>query len=242
MPELQAWQWCLGGACAFLAGVAKTGVPGLGILIVPLIVLLAGDARVAAGWLLPILCTADLFAVYYWRLHAAAGRLFSLAPWVVAGMAAGGFALALNERVLRPIVGGIVLLMLAVFLYRRHTRGAATISAHPAPYGFAAGFATTVANAAGPVMNIYLLSKRLQKEEFVATGAWFFFVINLAKLPIYAYHDLFTRESLAFNALMIPAVAAGAVTGRWLITRTPDKLFEVLVVALTVVSTAFLFR
>lgn len=242
MPQLEVWQWCLGGACAFLVGVAKTGVPGLGILIVPLIVLMVGDARAAAGWLLPVLCTADLFAVYYWRRHAAAGRLFSLAPWVVAGMVAGGFALALNERILRWLVGGIVLFMLAVFLYRRHTRSAATISEHPAPYGFTAGFATTVANAAGPVMNIYLLSKRLQKEEFVATGAWFFFVINLAKLPIYAYHHLFTRESLAFNVVMVPPVLAGALAGRWLITRTPDKLFEVLVVALTVLSTAFLFK
>jgi len=30
----------------------------------------------------PILCTADVFAVYYWRKHAAASRLFSLTPWV----------------------------------------------------------------------------------------------------------------------------------------------------------------
>jgi hypothetical protein len=242
MPELTAWQWCLGATCAFFVGVAKTGVPGLGILIVPLIVLMVGDARMAAGWLLPVLCTADLFAVWYWRRHAAAGRLFSLTPWVIAGVVAGAFALALSEKVIRPLVGGIILLMLAVFLYRRRTKSAATISEHPAPYGFTAGFATTVANAAGPVMNLYLLSMRLQKEEFVATGAWFFFVINLTKAPIYAYHNLFTRQSLMFNLMMVPVVMAGAMTGRWLITRTPDKLFEILVVALTILSTAFLFK
>jgi hypothetical protein len=33
-------------------------------------------------------------------------------------------------------------------------------------------------------MNLYLLSQKLPKEEFVATGAWFFFFVNLSKVPI----------------------------------------------------------
>ena len=36
----------------------------------------------------------------------------------------------------------------------------------------------------GQVMSMYLLMKNLPKEQFVATGAWFFLVVNLAKLPI----------------------------------------------------------
>ena len=52
-----------------------------------------------------------------------------------------------------------------------------------AGYGASAGFATTVANAAGPVMNLYLLARRLPKHEFVATGAWFFFAVNLSSSP-----------------------------------------------------------
>ena len=79
----------LGAACAFFAGIAKTGLPGIGILIVPLMVLVVGDARQSAGWLLPVLCSADVFAVLYWRRHPAAKRLFALAPWVLAGMAGG---------------------------------------------------------------------------------------------------------------------------------------------------------
>ena len=115
MPlSLAAWQWLLGAAVAFNVGVAKTGVPGLGILIVPLMVLVVGDVRQSAGWLLPVLCTADVFAVIYWRRHAAANRLFQLAPWVLIGIALGAAALSLNERVLRPVVGAIVLIMLLV--------------------------------------------------------------------------------------------------------------------------------
>jgi uncharacterized membrane protein YfcA len=112
----------------------------------------------------------------------------------------------------------------------------------PAFYGVAAGFSSTVANAAGPVMNLYLLSRKLPKEEFVATGAWFFFVLNLVKAPVYAYHDLYSRDSLTFDALMIPVVLAGALTGRWVVRVMPQKLFEAAVIVLTGVSCVLLFR
>lgn len=242
MPSLELWQWLLGALCALCVGVAKTGVPGLGILVVPMIVLTVGNAKASAAWLLPILCTADVFAVVYWRRHAAAGRLFSLVPWTLVGMAGGAVALFLPETTLKPVIGGIIVVMLVAFLVRRYSRNPASITPHPAFYGATAGFATTVANAAGPVMNLYLLSMKLPKEEFIATGAWFFFLINLTKIPIYAYHGLFSRESLVFDLIMAPAVYAGAVGGRKLVDHIPARVFEALVVVLTVLSTLFLFR
>ncbi len=240
MPTLAPWQWILGALCAFMVGVAKTGMPGVGILAIPLMVITAGDTKSSAGWLLPILCTADLFAVFYWRRHAAANKLISLVPWVVVGMAGGAAALYLKEQVLRPMVGIIVLIMLVLYLYRRFKSDLRP--AHGGIYGMAAGFATTVANAAGPVMNLYLLTKQLPKEEFVATGAWFFFVINLAKIPIYAWHGMFTRTSLIFDAVLVPVVLLGALTGRWLLGRVPPHIFEAMVIFMTIASTILLFR
>jgi hypothetical protein len=247
MPSFAFWQWALGLLIALLAGISKTGLPGLAILVVPLMVLAIGDARLAAGALLPMLCTADIFAVIYWRRHAAAWRLFVLSPWVVAGMIGGAFALRMNERALRPLVGGIVLLMLLVHLWRRYranslSNAASSAAAHPGVYGISAGFATTVANAAGPVMNLFLLGKGLPKEEFVATGAWFFCVINLTKLPIYAANGMFTRRGLLFDAWMVPAVVLGAVAGRRIVDVISPRMFELLVLALTAVSTLLLFR
>lgn len=105
--------------CAFCVGIAKTGVPGFGTLIVPMMVLTVGDARASAAWLLPILSTADVFAVVYWRRHAAARRLFTLAPWVLAGMAGGAAALTLSERAIRTAVAIIIFSMLALYLWRK---------------------------------------------------------------------------------------------------------------------------
>jgi hypothetical protein len=223
-------------------GIAKTGLPGVGIVAIPLMVLAVGNAKLSAAWLLPVLCMADLFAVFYWRHHAAAGRLFSLAPWVMVGMGGGAAALSFPERVIRPMMGAIVAVMFVLYLVRRLRPDWLGSSTHPAPYGAAAGFTTTVANAAGPVMNIYLLSNRLPKEEFLATGAWFFFLVNLSKVPIYSWHGMFSRQSLIFDAMLAPAVLAGAILGRRLVAHVPHHVFEGLVTVMTAASIVLMFR
>lgn len=241
MPHLAPWQWLLGIFSAFMIGVAKTGAPGVGTMIAPLMVLTVGDARFATAWTLPVLSTADVFAVAYWRRQAEARQLFSLIPWVLVGIAGAAAALSLDEAVIRKIIGAIIVGMLAIYLWRRFSP-TPQVAGNPAFYGICTGFASTLANAAGPVMNIYLLSRKLPKEKFVATGAWFFFVVNLLKAPVYAWHGLYSRESLTFDVLMVPAVLAGAFAGRWLIRNIDQSMFEVLVIALTAVSCLFLFR
>jgi len=241
MPHLAPWQWLLGIFSAFMIGVAKTGAPGVGTMIAPLMVLTVGDARFATAWTLPVLSTADVFAVAYWRRQAEARQLFSLIPWVLVGIAGAAAALSLDEAVIRKIIGGIIIGMLAIYLWRRFSP-TPQVAGNPAFYGMCTGFASTLANGAGPVMNIYLLSRKLPKEKFVATGAWFFFVVNLLKAPVYAWHGLYSRESLTFDVLMVPAVLAGALAGRWLIRKIDQGMFEVLVIALTAVSCLFLFR
>jgi uncharacterized protein len=240
MPELALWKWLLGGLAAFTLGAAKSGLPGGGMLAIPMMVLVVGSARYAAAWTSPMLSTGDVFAMLYWRRHADARKLLSLIPWVVIGGAGGYFALSLEENLLRRIVATIIAVMLILFLLQR--RGfLSELSRGAWAYGIAAGFATVVANAAGPVMNMYLLSRRLTKEQFVATGAWFFFVVNIAKVPIYIHYDLFSAESLVFDALMAPIVIVGGFAGLWLIHRVPQPVFEWLVVVLSSVSLYFLF-
>ena len=242
MPELVWWKWAIGFFCAFNIGLAKTGLPGLGIMAIPLFVLTVGDARLSAGWLLPVLLTADVFAIVYYRRHAAANRLFALLPWVVVGLAAGAYALSWPEHVLRNLVGVILMGMLGLFwLRKRQAILPLEVWWHAGVYGGAAGFATMVANAAGPVMNVYLLSRRLPREEFVATGAWFFFCVNASKVPVYYYHGLFSWKSLAFDLALAPATMAGALLGRRLLHVIPEIWFERAALTLAFLGTVLLF-
>lgn len=241
MPQLEWWQWALGVFSAFMIGVAKTGAPGIGTLTSPLMVLTVGDARMATAWALPVLMTADVFAVSYWRRHAEVKLLFSLIPWVAIGILGGAFALGLSELIIRRTIGVIVLMMMVIYLHRRF-RPRTDVHGSPPFFGFATGFSSTVANAAGPVMNLYLLSRKLPKETFVGTGAWFFFILNIVKSPVYAYHGLYSWQSLIFDGMVVPAVFCGALTGRWLVYRMPQKVFEGLVIVMTGVGVLLLFR
>ena len=239
MPELELWQWLAGISCAFMIGIAKTGFPGIAVFVIPLMVLTVGDARYAAAWTLPMLSTGDFFAVAYWHRQADIRKLFSLIPWVAVGMVIGGVALAFPEALLRRVIGGIVMLMVVLTVLRQNFRVQAV--GHTSLYGIPAGFATTVANAASPVMHMYLLAGRLPKEQFVATGAWFFLVVNLAKVPIYTWHELYSRASLTFDLLMVPAVICGSVAGIWLIHRIPQRIFNALIIILTTLAAIVLF-
>ena len=234
MPEFELWQWLLGGTAALMTGLAKSGVPVAGPLIVPLMVLTLGDARITAAWTVTMLSVGDIFAVAYWHRKADIGKLISLIPWVAAGMAAGAAALVLPEAILRPIIGCIILIMVVLILFRENARVQAI--GHRSFFGIAAGFSTTIANYAGPVMNMYLLSRRLPKEIFVATAAWFFLVVNLAKVPIYAWHDLYSSQGFAFNLTMLPIIITGNVIGIWIVHRIPQRLFEILIIVLTLLS------
>ncbi len=251
MNDLQPWQWAVGVLAALLAGMAKTGVPGLGILVVPLMVLVVGDSRHGAGALLPLLCAADLFAAWWYRRQAAVGKLWELAPWLLLGMAFGAVVLArADDRMLRPLLGAIVLSMVALQAWRvwqqeRRTEPAlppaGSLPAGPLPagslpaaagYGVVGGFATTVANAAGPVMNTYLLRMGLPKAEFMGTGAWLFLVINFTKIPLFVAQDMITARTLQLDAVLIIVVVFGCLIGRWLFARLPQRGFTITVLTL----------
>jgi hypothetical protein len=239
MPDFHPWQWALGSFCAFMIGVAKTGIPGIGAFMVPLMILTVGDARLSAAWTVPMLTTGDVFAVTYWRRHAHIGHLVSLVPWVGVGMVGGALALAFPEEALRVLVGVVIVVMVGVSLLRRGNR--IGTGRRSFLYGIAAGFATTIANAAGPVMSMYLLASRLPKEQFIATGAWFFLVVNLAKIPIYTWHGLYSRASLTFAFMMVPVVVCGNLASIWLIRRVGQRTFELAVIVLTAASSIVLF-
>jgi uncharacterized protein len=237
---LEPWQWALGALCALLVGMAKTGIPGLGILVVPVMVYVVGEPRLAPGALLPLLCAADLFAVAYYRRHAVVWRLWELFPWVAIGIVAGSVVLwtIAGER-LRPLVGAIVLVMVLAHVARKVLPSEVTPDwRRAAVFGITAGFATTIANAAGPVMNLYLLSMALPKDEFMGTGAWYFLIVNLIKVPIYIYQKepMITMDTLRFDAVLLPAVVVGALCGRFLYAHIPQRAFEWTVLSLAAVA------
>jgi uncharacterized membrane protein YfcA len=233
-------QWLVLGACSILVGISKTGVPGAGILNVPLIAMVF-PAKMSTGLLLPLLAFADIPAVLYYRRHAKWGHVFRLLPWALCGIAAGSFVIrGIDERHLKPLIGIIVLAMLAIhYLRRRRTDPEAPVSHgwwFAALMGFTAGLTTQLANAAGPIMVIYLLSMRLPKEEFLGTGAWYFLILNWLKIPVFVSEGRITVDSVQSDLVMIPLILCGAFLGIWLLKRIPQEKFNAIVQILAVLT------
>jgi uncharacterized membrane protein YfcA len=98
--------------------------------------------------------------------------------------------------------------------------------------GMSGGFATMVANAAGPIWIIYLLAMGLPKFELVGTGAWFFLVLNVFKIPLQANLGNITPSSLLFNVLMLPVILVGGWIGIKTLRRINQKLFNNIILVL----------
>ncbi|HWQ15642.1 MAG TPA: sulfite exporter TauE/SafE family protein [Roseiflexaceae bacterium] len=246
--HLELWQWALGALGAFLVGLSKTGIPGLGILNVAIFAL-AFPARESVGLVLVILICADLVAVRAYRRDASWPHLWRLLPWAMAGIVLGYLALGrVDEGQMRRLIGGI-LLVLVVFQYVRSRRPARASGEEPpasrffAPLtGITAGFTTMVANAAGPVMMLYLLAMRLPKIVFVGTAAWYFFVLNLFKVPFSASLGLITTATLAVSLALGLFAMVGAYIGRPIVERLNQRTFELIALGLTFVAALVMLR
>ena len=168
-----------------------------------------------------------------------------------AGVAGGTVALVItgtSKSLKDPtdiIIGILVIAMVAVHLLKKRLgeRLQPTSPLGVAATGVAAGFSTTVSNAAGPVMQMYMAAHKLSKEAFMGTIAWYFFIVNLSKFPIYIILSHFmpqkpivTSDSLVFNLEIAPAIVVGVFIGKWLLPRLSQKSFEGIVVLLAAVG------
>jgi uncharacterized protein len=228
---------------ALVTGFSKSGVPGIGIL-APILAAMAMPARASTGFLLPVLIEGDCIAVGYWRRIGSWPRLLRILPWTAVGVVAGYFLMgALSDAIFKPLLGGMILAIVVLDLIRR----AAKIEFRSdnrvvaAIIGILAGIFTMLANAAGPVMTIYLLSMGLSKEEFVGTGAWFYFIMNLFKVPFSLALGLITWESLKFDLFLLPVVVIGSLAGVLVMKKLPQRAFNLIAEILALAGGVKLF-
>lgn len=240
MLELTTLSWLVVIGTALATGLSKTSGISVMLLFVPLAASVLG-AHASVGFILPMLCMADIIAVIHWRRHVLWRPLLRLLPWTFLGMAIGYYCLGrlANDHLMAVI--GLVILGMVAFTFWRSWRP------NPNPHvprtwwfaalmGLLAGTTTVLANAAGPPTVIYLLAMRLQKENFVATTAWFFWILNLIKLPLFLHLHLITADSFRTNLALLPAIALGALLGALLIRRIPQRPFIVIVSLLAAVA------
>lgn len=227
------------GLCAMGIGMAKTGLGGLGMVVVPVMANIFG-AKSSTGILLLMLIMADFFGVRYYHMHADIKRLIKLIPSTIIGILTGVFiGDILSDVYFQFLLGAVIISGALIMVIKVDIKENKLFSV---AVGFLGGFVTMIGNAAGPIMSIYFLSMGFDKNKFIGTAAWFFLFVNLFKVPMHVFiWKTIDLKILFFDLSLFPLILVGALTGVWIVKKIPERPYKALVIASVILSTFNLF-
>lgn len=228
----------------FLVGAAKGGLKGVGTAAVPIFALIFG-AKESTGILLPILIIADTGAVLYYYKKAQWSKLLKLLPSAIIGiLLATWVGSYISAQTFKYLMGGLILFcLLLLLLWEKMGDKLMDVSSPILGYstGVGLGFTTMIGNAAGPLMNIYMLLLQMPKTAFIATTAVFFYIVNLIKVPFHIFvWNTITLKTVQLGLLTLPAVALGLFFGVYIVKMMSERIFKWLVIIATALSALLL--
>ncbi|WP_372807111.1 sulfite exporter TauE/SafE family protein [Pontiella sp.] len=242
------------GLSLFLTGMSKGGFP-VGNIALPILILVwpaqAQAARSAVGFMLPMLCLMDAIALcFYWR-KVLWGRLIYLMPATLLGVVLASYLfvsdsamIAVSDRALKISIGVLGIVFVLYFAAKKwilkHIHASQPTWGKGAVFGFAAGITSTLAHAAGPVVQMYLLPQQLEKKRYAGTSCAFFWMLNLVKLVPFAMLGRIEPDNLKLGGVLLPVIPLGVALGWWLTHKTEQKHYTILIYAVLLITSVTL--
>lgn len=218
------WLLCL---AALLVGLSKGGLPGIGMLAVPLLSLSISPV-VAAVLLLPVYILSDVVGLWLYRRNYSAENLKILLPAGVAGVCIGWLT---ASRVSDDMVALAIGVLGVSFCLSRWFGGARVNGQQAASlgrgmfWGTMSGFTSFVAHAGAPPYQIFVLPQKLSKLVFAGTTTIVFAIVNLAKvIPYHSLHP-YNADTLELSLMLVPMAIVGTVVGKVLVQRLSERWF-----------------
>lgn len=244
--HLTALQWIAIGFAVFLLGLSKSGIKGIGIIIVVILAFVFGE-KASTGILLPMLICADIFAVIYYNRHAQWDIIKKLIPWMIVGVLVGVWVgNDVSEVIFKRLMAIIIIASVIIMFYTENKKSTKvpTNKLFSTGTGFLAGFTTMIGNLAGPISNIYFLAMRFPKNEFIGTAAWLFFIINVFKLPFHIFvWETVTIDTMVLNSVLIPTVIIGFFVGARIVKLISNVNYRRFILIVTAIGgVIMLFR
>jgi uncharacterized protein len=233
----------LGSMCI---GMSKAGLSGTSTLNVVLMAKIFG-AKESVGVILPMLIAADFMGYFLNRQGGTWRGILPILPPAIVGVIVGWVLLGKFDNAMARIVIGWIIIALLVFnwLLNQRRQDFLALTEHQGftwTMGFLAGVVTMLANAAGPVMTVYLLAQHLEKKEHLGVFSRYFLFVNLFKVPFSADLGIINPKSLMTNLTLMPGVILGVFLGWWILKKLPQKLFENVLFWLTAFAAVWLIR
>jgi uncharacterized membrane protein YfcA len=238
--NLSLWQWVWIIVAAFLIGFGKTGIGAASMPVIPIIAAVFGGKE-STGIMLPMLLVGDTFALYYYNRHAEWSNIRKLLPSALAGIILGVIVgNYVSDKQFKILIAISLFACLAALIYtekKGENLKLPTGAWFYALTGVLSGLTSMIGNAAGPLFSVYLLAMGFKKNDFMGTTAWFFFIINLSKLPlqIFFWHNI-SFKTVSLTLGMIPAIALGALSGAVVIKKLKEKSFRYIIIVMTAVA------
>lgn len=227
---------------ALVTGFSKFSVGGMGMLILP-ILMIAYPGPEVLGILIPMYLWVDLAVMLCYRKSINWQVIARMAPLMVLGMILGSLLLAdMDAGGFKLMIGVVILAMLALGLWLDYSK--AYFMRHPLVAkgtGLLAGFISMTTNTAGPLISLYLMEQKLEKNAYLSTRSWLFVIVNLAKIPLAISLGLLTWESTQTSLLTLPGIALGALVGSWLVGKLRLEQFKWMIRGIAALAAVKLF-
>lgn len=226
MPDL--YFWTVAVLAVFIVALSKSGLLGsLGMVAVPMLSLVM-PAREAAGMLLPLLLVMDAIAIWTYRKDADWRILKIMLPGAMVGTLIGWALWSfVSDAMVLLFIGIITLLFIldALLPIRKKLEGLPPSKPWGTFWGGFAGFTSFISHTGGPPFQIYVLPQRLTPVIYSGTTAFFFAIVNTAKLVPYFFLGQLNVTNLTHGAILAPLAVAGVMIGVWLVRRISVKRF-----------------
>ena len=230
---------------SFIVGFSKTGFPGAGIVAIPIMAMVISP-KLSIGVMLLLYMVGDVLSIGLWWRHAERHYCLPFLLFVGLGIWGASFVIgAVTDKTFGVIIGGLILSLTVLSLLIGVLRKAGNSSAaSPAPikpplsfsvfFGFFTGLVSSLTNAAGPIMSLYLLLFRLEKFQMLGTISVCAFFMNWAKVPLFVSMGNINTDTLKLAAMAVPMVILGGLAGFFLAKKIPQKAFTNLVYFLSI--------
>ena len=232
--------WFLIALCVTFMGANKTGIVGINLIAIPILATIFGG-KASTGILLPFMVMADLFAIISYRNSIRWKELFLLIPWTLLGITAGLIiGQHSSDETFKIFIAIVIVILLILLLLSEVFKIHIVNGKHwyvPILIGTVGGFVSMIGNAASPIVSIYFIALHLSKREYIASRAWFFWIVNVIKIPLHVFiwHTI-TLRTFLFNLTLSPLIVIGAVAGLLIVHKIPERPYKILIIATTFFS------
>ncbi len=230
--------WLVAAFSVFVVAITKSGFGGsMGALSAP-IMLTVLPPDIALAVLLPLYLLADVWTIYIWRGYSVWRLLGWMCLFAIIGQIFGWMLLSYIDNEMLKLCIGIVALIsggkfylkkanLQLFKIREihHQMFRSRIVQRASIWCSLSGFSSFVSLTGGIPVQVFMLPMKIQRFYVVGTLAWYFLIINAAKVPFFLELDWFTAETLFTSLCLVPVVPFGVWVGKWLNSNISDAVF-----------------